>query len=92
MKTIHNRFERVVIEKINAEASKSPNLMMDADLLADAACIALNALRPHYIRHDADLIFFMTDARREQDELEVNVAVESALLYAQHNDKLKRTS
>ena len=92
MKSIYNRFERVVIEKINAEASKWPTQMQNPDLLADAACIALNALRPHYIRSDADLNFFMTDERREQDEMEINAAVESALLYAQHNEKPKRAS
>jgi hypothetical protein len=92
MKSIHNRFERIVIEKINAEASKWPILMQKPDLLADAACVALNALRPHYIRHDLDLIFFMSDARRAQEELEVNEAVESALQYVQQGDKAKGTS
>jgi hypothetical protein len=89
MKSIHNRFERIVIEKINAEASKWPMLMQNPDLLADAACIALNALRPHYIRHNSNLGFFMTDEKRAQEELEVNAAVESALLYVQHGDRAK---
>lgn len=79
MKLIHNRYEKVVIEKILAEASKWPALSENPSLLADAACIALNALRPHYIRYDVDLSFFMTDAMRTQDELDVSQAVESAL-------------
>jgi hypothetical protein len=86
MKLIHNRFESVVVEKIQAEASKWPNLAENPGLLADAACIALNALRPHYIRHDLDLSFFLTDASRAQEEIEVSAAVEAALQRVQGGD------
>jgi hypothetical protein len=34
------------------------------DLLIDAACVALNTLQPHFIRHGLDLNFHMPDAQR----------------------------
>jgi hypothetical protein len=46
MKLIHNAFERVVIERVTAEGSKSAAFTENPDLLADAACIALNMLPP----------------------------------------------
>lgn len=89
MKLIHNRFEKIVIERVQAEAAKLPELSKNRELPADAACIALNMLRPHYIRHDLDLKFYMTDARRSEEELEISAAVAAALVYLQHGDRNK---
>jgi len=90
MNLIHNRFENVVIERVKAKGAKWPVFIQNPGLLADAACIALNKLPPHYIRHEVDLSFYMPeDKRRVQEELQVNAAVESALAYVLRAEQVK---
>jgi hypothetical protein len=50
----------------------------DAELLADVACIALNSLRPRYVRHDIDMHFFTSNEERARNESAVRAAVEAA--------------
>src|SRR6266851_6634351 len=54
--SIHNHHEKAVFEHVMELAPRYPSL--NADLLVDAACIALNKLKAHYIRHDLDLNFY----------------------------------
>lgn len=79
--SVHNRHERDVIDAVIAAAPRYPSL--DDGLLNDAACVALNQLRPHYVRHVEDLHFFLADERREQEALTVRAAVEAALQFVQ---------
>ncbi len=76
--TIHNHQESVVYELIAAIAPRHPGVSWSEELLADVACVALNALPPRYIRHRVDLHFFMTDGERTLNEAAVRNAVEAA--------------
>jgi hypothetical protein len=77
--SIHNRFEQRVYEQVLKFAARYPAVAKDPELLADAACLALNSLKPHYIRHAVDLAFYLSDAQRAQDETAIDAAVDSAL-------------
>jgi hypothetical protein len=77
--SIYNRNERAVFDKVREASARFPELAGDEDLLADASCIALNALPAHYVRHAVDLSFHISDTQREEDAKAVSVAVESAL-------------
>ncbi len=63
---VHNYYERLVFEEVarmsNAYAHYS------ADMLADVACVALNRLPARYVRHDVDMMFYLTEHERHAIE------------------------
>ena len=63
---VHNYFERLVFEDVVRLAEAHPDFT--ADMLSDVACVALNRLQARYIRHDADLMFYMTEHERRAIE------------------------
>ena len=81
--SIHNRQERAVFDTIREASSRFPDLAGNENLLADAACIALNALPAHYIRFDVDLSIHTSDAQREKDAEAVCDAVGAAMRLVQ---------
>lgn len=78
IESIHNHQERAVFELVLGIAPHYPALAGDAELLADVACIALNSLRPRYVRHDIDMHFFTSNEERARNEAAVRAAVEAA--------------
>ena len=81
--SIHNRHEQRVYDEILNAAVRYPSVAKDPELLADAACLALNSLKPHYIRNAVDLLFYLSEAERTRDDTAISVAVDSALTYIQ---------
>jgi hypothetical protein len=81
--SIHNRHERQVYDEVLKAAVRYPSLAEDPELLADAACLALNSLKPHYIRSAVDLLFYLSEAERTRDDTAIDAAVDSALTYIQ---------
>ena len=73
---VHNYYERLVFEEVLRRAQKHPDLMPDA--LADVACVALNRLPARYVRHDVDLMFYLTEHERHA----IAVSIEAALDFA----------
>jgi len=74
---IHNFYEHLVLKEIERQGL---NLTLNANQMADLCCLTLNQLPSHYIRHDVDMIYFLTDAKRT--EMEKNV-IESLKLAQQ---------
>lgn len=81
--SVYNIHEKAVFEAVVAAAPQYPALAHDAGLLADVACVALNRLTPHYIRHCMDLAFFSTEKDREAARRNVDESVEFAFGYVQ---------
>jgi hypothetical protein len=77
--SVHNYHEREVFEKVTQAGSRDPDLAQNWELLIDAACIALNSLKPHYVRHDVDVRFYMSDLQSTENDAAIAAAVESAL-------------
>jgi hypothetical protein len=73
--SIHNHYERAVFEEVLAQAARR---RVEARLLADIACVALNQLPPRYIRHDVDFNFYLTAAERQHNAQLVRDAVSYA--------------
>lgn len=63
---VHNYYERLVFEGVANRADDYPGFT--ADMLADVACVALNRLPARYVRHDVDLMFYLTEAERRAIE------------------------
>jgi hypothetical protein len=86
---INNYFEKLVFEELQSKL-QSNELDNDEDFLADIACVALNQLPSRYVRHNVDMVFYMTAEEREQNQLIVEDAVIMAIDYVKkhrHSDR-----
>ena len=77
---IHNYFEKLVFEVIQDKLSTN-ELDDDEDFLGDVACVALNQLPARYVRHNVDMVFYMTIEEREQNQIIVEDALDMAIDY-----------
>jgi hypothetical protein len=73
---VHNYFERLVFESVANLADSYPGY--GPDMLADVACVALNRLPARYLRHDVDMMFYLTEKERNH----INGSLQEALEFA----------
>jgi hypothetical protein len=73
---VHNYYERLVFEAVAGLAESYADF--DADNLADVACVALNRLPARYVRHDVDMMFYLTEKERNG----IDEALNEALAFA----------
>ncbi len=73
---VHNYYERLVFEEVLRRAPRWAT--MTPDMLADVACVALNRLPARYVRHDVDLMFYLTEHERHAIELSLEAALDFA--------------
>ena len=70
LETIHNYYERKVIEEIHSQYGSSN--LIDTQL-ADLACIALNKIPPRYIRNDISKTYeIQINKRNKKDKYKYN--------------------
>ncbi len=81
--SIRNRHEQQVFDQVLKAAPRYPAVANNPGLIADAACLALNSLKPHYIRSVVDLVFHVSEAELTKDDAAIDAAVDSALTYIQ---------
>ncbi|AEB51613.1 late competence development ComFB family protein [Aeromonas veronii] len=62
---IHNFYEHLVLKEIEKQGLQQK---LNSDQMADLCCLTLNQLPAHYIRHNVDMIYFLTDAKRTEME------------------------
>lgn len=84
---VHNFYERLVFEAVAAMAESNPDF--SADMLADVACVVLNRLPVRYIRHDVDLMFYLTEHERHAIEVTMDEALSFGFAYVRER-ALKR--
>ena len=73
---VHNYYERLVFEEVARRAEEYP--AFTSDMLGDVDCVALNRLPARYVRHDVDLMFYLT----EQERHAIEVSLEEVLKFA----------
>ena len=73
---VHNYYERLVFDEVVRRSSNYQDFTND--MLADVACVALNRLPARYVRHDVDMMFYLT----EQERHAIEQAMAEALAYA----------
>ena len=73
---IHNYYERLVFEEVMRRSARMDDFT--TDMLADVACVALNRLPARYVRHDVDLMFYLTEHERHS----IEQAMEEAMVFA----------
>jgi Late competence development protein ComFB len=81
--TVHNAHEQAVFKAIRHQARRYPVVAAEPDLMADVACVALNRMMPRYIRHGADMAFFISEKERAEAARAVDESVEFAFGYIQ---------
>lgn len=75
---VRNYYERLVFEAVMERANADRQNNYSDELLADVACVALNRLPPRYMRHEVDLVFYLTGAEREAMDLTLDAALDYA--------------
>ena len=75
---VHNYYERLVFEEVAARAHHTEYHDFTPDMLSDVACLSLNRLPARYVRHDVDLMFYLT----EQERHAIERSLEEVLAYA----------
>lgn len=70
---VHNYFERLVFEDVARMSEAHPQFT--ADMLSDVACVALNRLPARYVRHDVDMMFYLTEHERHAIEQSMHEAL-----------------
>lgn len=73
---VHNYYERLVFEEVARMSEAHPDFT--SDMLADVACVALNRLPARYVRHDVDMMFYLT----EQERHAIEQSMEEGLTFA----------
>ncbi len=76
---VHNYYERLVFEQVAGLADSYPHY--SADMLVDVACVALNRLPARYVRHDVDLMFYLTEQERQGIEKSLDEAIAFAFAF-----------
>ena len=72
--SINNYYENLVFDRIDQILANSE--YDNEDFYNDAACIALNQLPPHYVRHIVDAGFYLTQEELETMTRKIDAAVE----------------
>jgi hypothetical protein len=81
--SIHNYYEGLVFESLQ---KKLPERYGNNDYIADIACVALNHLPPRYIRHDVDMVFYLSPNERLEMLEKVQGAVDQAIVFVNNSN------
>jgi len=73
---VHNYYEPVVFEAVAKMSGTHADF--SSDMLADVACVALNRLPARYVRHDVDMMFYLTERERRA----IDESLQEALHFA----------
>lgn len=76
---VHNYYERLVFEEVVQRAAQYPEFTND--MLADVSCVALNRLPARYVRHDVDMMFYLTEQERQAIELSLDEVLSFAFRF-----------
>jgi len=74
---IHNYNETLVFDEIRNTLIDT-NKVEDEDTIADITCVALNSLKPRYIRFTVDMVFYTS----EEEQIAVRQKVSDAVIAA----------
>lgn len=76
---VHNYFERLVFEEVARRSEAHPEFT--SDMLGDVACVALNRLPARYVRHDVDMMFYLTEQERHAIEVSMDEVLQFAFAF-----------
>jgi predicted Zn-dependent protease with MMP-like domain len=77
---VHNYYEKLVQEHLNT-LIEDPGNQLSEDEIDDIACIALNTLPPRYIKHNVDVLFYVSEKEHSEMTKEVIIAIKKAIQF-----------
>ena len=77
---VHNYYEKLVQEHLNT-LIEDPGNQLSEDEIDDIACIALNALPPRYIKHNVDVLFYVSEKEHSEMTKEVITAIKKGIQF-----------
>ena len=80
---VHNYYERLVFEEVARRAHEPSHMEFTSDMLADVACLALNRLPARYVRHDVDMMFYLTEQERQAMERAMDEVMKFSFAFVQ---------
>lgn len=83
LENIHNYYEQLVLRRLQEIIGPTD----DRDFLEDAACVALNQLPARYVRHNVDMVYYLTAEERETMQEQIEKAVTHAIEYVSAHRK-----
>lgn len=83
LENIHNYYEQLVVIQLREILGQTD----DNDFLEDAACVALNQLPARYVRHNVDMVYYLTAEERETMQQQIEKAVTHAIEYVSAHRK-----
>jgi hypothetical protein len=86
---IHNYYERLVFEEVVRRSEQHQDFT--SGMLADVACVALNRLPARYVRHDVDLMFYLTESERSAIDLAMEEVLNFAFRFVNERALKRRT-
>lgn len=81
---IRNYYENWVLEELEDLAKDK---VMEEDTLTDIICVSLNHLPPRYIRHEVDMVYYLSPVEYEEMRDKVRSAVKNALRYVDDHSR-----
>ena len=84
--TVHNFYERLVEESLNT-LIVDPDSTFTEEQFEDVACLALNKLPPHYIKHDVDVLFYVSEQEQGDMREKTITAIKEALAFVRQHPR-----
>ena len=83
LENIHNYYEQLVLNRLQEIIGQTD----DHDFMEDIACVALNQLPARYVRHNVDMVYYLTADEREAMQQQIEKAVTHAIEYVSAHRK-----
>lgn len=84
MYDLHNYNEKLLWERMACHPSL---IEADDDFIEDVACLALNQLKPRYVRHDVDTAFYLASSEYAALTAQLDEALEVALAHVSRHPR-----
>jgi hypothetical protein len=88
--SVANTYEHSVFNEV-LRLLNEREMNFSEDEAEDIACLALNELPPHYVRHGVDTAYFQTTDESQEMSQQVAKAVEKAFLRVQSHPRKTET-
>ncbi len=80
---IRNYYEQIVLHHI----LETIDQIEDHDFIEDIACVALNQLPARYVKHNVDMVYYLTAEERSTMQKQIEKAVTHAIEYVSAHRK-----
>jgi hypothetical protein len=81
---IRNYYETWVLEELE---SLLEDKRLEEEMLTDIVCVSLNHLPPRYIKHEVDMVYYLSPVEYQEMRDKVRNAVKNAIQYVEEHSR-----